>query len=142
MPRKKTKADQSLKITKGKDGKMYPQPRRCLIDKKKFEFLCFRNVPTKNILHEFDDISHDTLARWCNDTYNTTFAEAYERFSACGQNRIIFKEWDLMENGSEKMTIWLAKQYCGQSDNPQENKKAEETKSTIQTLIDALENIK
>lgn len=141
MPRKKIKIESKTKITKGKDGKMYPQPRRSLIDKKKFEFLCFRNVPTKNILHEFDDISHDTLARWCKDNYDATFAEVYERFSACGQNRIIFKQWDFMENGSEKMAKWLGIQFCGQSDNPQENKKAEETKSTIKALVEAIKNI-
>lgn len=130
------------KPTKGKDGKMYPQPRRGLIDKKKFEFLCFRNIPSKNIRAEFNDISQDTLVRWCKDTYGTTFAEAYERFASCGKNRIIFKQWELMENGSEKMAIWMGKQYCGQSDNPQEKARQEETKSTIQTLIDAINNIK
>lgn len=141
MPRKKIIVETTTKITKGKDGKMYPQPRRGLIDKKKFEFLCFRNVPSKNIRAEFDNISHDTLARWCWDTYGTTFADAYARFAACGQNRIIFKQWDLMENGSEKLALWLGKQYCGQTDNPQENKKAEETKSTIEALVEAIKNI-
>lgn len=145
MPRKKIKIESKTKITKGKDGKMYPQPRRELINREKFEKLCFIHSPGKDIRHEFDDISQDTLARWCKDTYGVSFADAYERLTTHGKNEILATQFGLLKSKNEKIALeiakWLGIQYCGQSSNPQDRAKQEESKKTIEVLLEAIKNI-
>ena len=61
--------------------------KQMLIDKNQFEKLCGLQCTETEIAGYFN-VSHDTLQRWCNDTYNQDFAYVYEQKKRKWQNSI------------------------------------------------------
>ena len=100
------------------------------IDQTMFEKLCSIMCTLEEIAGIFD-CSEDTIERWCKETYQTTFAEAYKRHSATGKSSLRRMQFKLAER-SAAMAIWLGKQYLGQKDTVEiENKEAIERLDNI-----------
>lgn len=84
------------------------------IDQKQFESLC-SILCTEEEICSFFSCSHDTLNRWCHDTYGCTFEDIWRRKSSIGKisiRRIQFKQAET----NPTMAIWLGKQILGQTE--------------------------
>lgn len=128
------------KKKKSRKGVPIKRPVREKITKVAFEALCKMQTPSREICDAFG-VSYNTLVRWCFDNYGKNYEDSHREFSATGKSKIRAAQWKLLEKGSEKMAIWMGKQYLGQSDNPDEKAKQEASKSTIEALIGAIKNI-
>ena len=84
------------------------------IDQKSFEGLCKLQC-TKEEIAGFFDCSEDTIERFCQQTYKTTFATIYKSKSQNGKISLRRSQFKLAETSSA-MAIWLGKQYLGQRD--------------------------
>lgn len=84
------------------------------IEPKKFKSLCNMMCTEEEICSVFE-CSHDTLNRWCHDTFDMTFKQAWETFSLCGKASIRRYQFNLAAV-NPTMAIWLGKQYLGQTD--------------------------
>jgi len=84
------------------------------IDKDQFEKLCGIQCTEQEIASFFDcDIS--TLSRWCKQTYACTFEDISKKKASIGKISLRRTQWKQAER-SERMAIWLGKQYLGQTD--------------------------
>lgn len=84
------------------------------IDKVQFEKLCGLQC-TENEIAGYFQVSHDTLQRWCKDTYEQDFAYVYEQKK--GNGKIALRRYQLQQaEKNATMAIWLGKQYLGQTD--------------------------
>ena len=84
------------------------------IDKLTFENLCAIFCTEQEICGVLG-YSHDTINRWCKDTYNLTFEEAWKMKSASGKVSIRRYQFQQAKT-NPTMAIWLGKQILGQSD--------------------------
>lgn len=90
--------------------------RKCIeIDQKTFEHLCGM-MCTLDEIAGFFECSPDTIERWCKRTYDTTFKEAFTRYSAKGKMSLRRYQFDLAKKNAA-MAIFLGKQYLGQTDH-------------------------
>lgn len=94
------------------------RPRKKL-DKELFERLCSIMCTQEEICGVFG-ITDKTLTRWCKETYNKNFSEAYKMLSADGKISLRRKQFKLADK-SPAMAIFLGKQYLGQKDNVEES---------------------
>lgn len=85
------------------------------INQETFERLCGIMCTLGEIAGIFN-CSEDTIERWCKETYDTTFAEAFKRYSATGKSSLRRMQFKLAERNAA-MAIWLGKQYLGQRDS-------------------------
>lgn len=109
------------------------------IDKVKFERLCGIMCTLEEIAGIFG-CSEDTIERWCKETYKTTFAEAFKRYSATGKSSLRRMQFELAKRNAA-MAIWLGKQYLGQKDyvevaDPSAFKHAREILEGVDSVID------
>lgn len=84
------------------------------IDQKTFEGLCGIQCTQLEIANFFG-VSEDTILRWCQNTYSSTFNEVFERFRSNGKVSLRRSQWRLAEK-NPTLAIWLGKQYLGQKD--------------------------
>ena len=84
------------------------------IDKEQFEKLCKLQC-TETEISAYFEVSHDTLQRWCEETYGENFAYVYEQKKGVG--KIALRRFQLQQaEKNPTMAIWLGKQYLGQTD--------------------------
>ena len=93
------------------------------IDKDNFEKLCGLQCTLVEIAGFFN-CSEDTIQRWCNRTYKTTFAEAYKTYSQQGKLALRRYQMKLAERNAA-MAIFLGKQLLGQRDYSEVEVKAD-----------------
>ncbi len=96
------------------------------IDKKTFENLCEIQCTEKEICAVLE-VSHDTLNRWCKETYNKDFANTFEEKREGGKSSLRRIQWHLAEK-NPTMAIFLGKNYLGQRDNYEVTNKEELSK--------------
>lgn len=84
------------------------------IDKKQFEKLCAIQCTLTEIAGWFKTNS-SRIRDWCERTYQKTFEEVYEIYSADGKISLRRNQFNLSQN-NPTMAIWLGKQYLGQID--------------------------
>lgn len=84
------------------------------INKQQFESLCALQCTLPEIA-SFFSCSEDTIGRWCQREYGTTFAVAFNKYSAQGKISLRRNQMKLSER-SATMAIWLGKQMLGQED--------------------------
>ena len=91
-------------------------PAKDKINKEQFENLCSLWCTLIEI-SEFFGVSEDTVERWCQDTYNETFADVYKKKNSKG--KIALRRWQMKsaEDGNVTMQIWLGKQYLKQREH-------------------------
>lgn len=85
------------------------------IDKKQFENLCALQC-TEEEIASFFDCSEDTILRWCQRTYNKTFAEVFAEKRKVGRISLRRNQWKLAEKNAA-MAIFLGKNYLDQKDS-------------------------
>lgn len=84
------------------------------IDKNTFEGLCGIQC-TQQEIADFFGVSHDTISRWCNETYKKKFEEIFSEKRSTGKVSLRRAQWRQAEK-NPTMAIWLGKQYLGQKD--------------------------
>lgn len=113
------------------------------IDKKQFESMCFLQCTQSEICSVLD-VTDKTLTKWCMETYNLSYSEAYKKKSDGGKMSLRRYQLDLAKKNTA-MAIWLGKQYLGQVDKEQmmlRSANAEQPKYEIVNNIYKLENEK
>lgn len=84
------------------------------IDQEEFEKLCSIQCTEEEIAGWYK-CSIDTIERFCEKTYKTTFADIYKSLSAKGKMSLRRSQFRIAET-NPTMAIWLGKQYLGQKD--------------------------
>lgn len=87
---------------------------RIEIDIEQFKGLCNIQCTLAEIADWFK-CSEDTIENWCKREMKMTFSEAYKRYSVGG--KVSLRRWQFkMAEHNTTMSIWLGKQYLGQTD--------------------------
>lgn len=84
------------------------------IDEEQFKKLCVLQC-TQVEIADFFKCSVDTINDWCKRTYGCNYSEVYNKNASLGKISLRRTQWKQAEN-STRMSIWLGKQYLGQSD--------------------------
>lgn len=84
------------------------------INQKQFESLCGMQCTEEEIM-AFFSVSKDTLIRWCKNTYGVDFATIYKEKRQIGFASLRRSQFELAKTNAS-MSIWLGKQYLGQTD--------------------------
>lgn len=87
---------------------------RIEINFEQFERLCYIQCTLDEISYWFK-CSSDTVERWCKRELNSSFADAYKKYSVGGKISLRRAQFRMAETNAT-MAIWLGKQYLGQSD--------------------------
>ena len=85
------------------------------INEEQLKKLCALQCTSQEIA-SFFDVSVDTLNRFCKDMYDCSFAEYNKKNSDVGKVSLRRTQFKQAEK-STAMSIWLGKQYLGQSDH-------------------------
>ena len=88
---------------------------KAVIEARQFEELCRMQCTQREICAVLG-VTDKTLARWCKEHYDLPYSEAYNKYADCGKSNLRHIQFRMAEAGSERMAIWLGKQYLGQSD--------------------------
>lgn len=117
-----TKATKAKGTTKrGSTGESTPEPKKKRgrpqkqFDKRMFESMCEMHCTQIEIAHIFD-CDTDTINAWCNREYGCNFSEIYNKKVSNGNMSLRRIQFRMAESGSERMAIWLGKQWLGQTD--------------------------
>lgn len=108
------------------------------IDREQFEKLCGMQC-TQQEIADFFKINVDTVNAWCKRTYDgALFSEVYNKFASVGKISLRRTQWKQAEN-STRMSIWLGKQYLGQSDKMETTitEIDEEQRSALEDFLNA-----
>ena len=84
------------------------------IDIEQFEKLCALQC-TQVEIADFFKCNVDTVNDWCKRTYGCLYSEIYNKYASIGKISLRRTQWKQAEN-STRMSIWLGKQYLGQTD--------------------------
>lgn len=84
--------------------------------KAQFEGLC-RIQCTEEEICGVLNCDDATLCRWCKTIYGRTFADVYKEKRQGGKASLRRQQFKIAETNAT-MSIWLGKQYLGQSDSP------------------------
>lgn len=107
-------------------------PAQDKINKKEFENLCSL-MCTEVEIADFFDVSEDSLERWCNNTYGETFAETFKK--KCSKGKMSLRRYQFEQaKTNPTLSIWLGKQWLGQSDKI-ENVNKNEVKKPLQVEV-------
>lgn len=87
---------------------------RIEINKEQFESLCNLQCTLEEIAGFFK-CSEDTIERWCERTYEESFADTYKKHSQNGKISLRRYQYRLAEK-HPAMAIWLGKQWLGQTE--------------------------
>lgn len=107
------------------------------IDQSQFIKLCEMQCTLEEIAGFFD-CSMDTIERWCIRELKEPFAEAYKKYSAKGKISLRRYQFRLAEK-SAAMAIFLGKQYLGQKDVVEMEKK---DNGILEELTEYMKNVK
>lgn len=102
------------------------------IDIKQFEKLCGLQCTLKEIAGYFS-CSEDTIERWCQREYKANFAEVFRQKRVTGLISLRRSQFRLAE-ANPSLSIWLGKQYLGQSEPKQEVVLSTDDDKTIQEM--------
>ena len=106
-----------------------------VIDKLQFEDMCRLQCTEEEILLLLR-IDKNTLWKWCERTYKTTFSQVYHTYAEEGKMSLRRAQQRLAETNPQ-MAIWLGKQMLGQRDVVEQDIRAT-VNETQQQLIDKL----
>ena len=108
------------------------------INKDEFEKLCSIMCTEEEICSWFN-ISDKTLTRWCKETYDMSFSDAFKVYSANGIISLRRTQFKLAEK-SYAMAIFLGKQYLGQKDYHGIEIGSQEEKDNFDALINVIKS--
>ena len=110
------------------------------INKSQFEGLCQISCTEPEIAYFFN-VSHDTVNRWCHETYGDCFANVYKRFTSFGNISIRRAQFKLAQH-NVTMAIWLGKQLLGQRDFIETNTAEVEDDPLTKSIKESIDNAK
>ncbi len=84
--------------------------------KQQFETLCFYQCTEEEICGILD-CNHETLGRWCKEIYGYGFSQIYKVKRQGGKVSLRRQQFEIAKTNAT-MSIWLGKQYLGQTDTP------------------------
>jgi hypothetical protein len=93
------------------------------IDQTTFEELCKLHCTHSEICSTLHS-ARETVEDWCLRTYREDFSSAYKRFSEMGKPSLRRNQYKAAQKGNPTMLIWLGKQWLGQRDREEEEKKS------------------
>lgn len=122
-------------------GKKMGRPHIEISDKL-FDTLIQLPLIKADIAHALS-ISEDTVDRYCERRFGTTYAVQKDQNKAMFRGRLLGKQYELAMKGNTQLLIWLGKQHLDQADK-QETKHAGviNTHVTAETPEQQLERIK
>lgn len=97
------------------------------IDQKQFENLCGLQCTEEEICGWFN-VTDKTLSSWCKRTYGAGFSETYAKKRGTGKISLRRNLWRLSEKNAAT-AIFLAKNYLGMKDQPEENNDMEDSEA-------------
>lgn len=100
--------------TKGTEKKKAGRPKK-QIDKRQFEQMCEWQC-TRSEIASFFDCDEKTITTWCKETYGMDFSSVCKIKAENGKSKLRHIQFRMAEAGSERMAIWLGKQWLNQSD--------------------------
>lgn len=106
----KKNAKETAKTTKKKVGRPKKE-----INQRQFEQLC-KIQCTRSEIAAFFDCDEETISRWCKATYGENFVAVLNKKAENGKTALRHIQFNMAEAGSERMAIWLGKQWLGQTD--------------------------
>lgn len=89
-------------------------PAQDRINQREFEAMC-GIMCTKEEIADVFDVDADTLNAWCKKTYGDTFSAIFKKKSAVGKRSLRRYQFEQAKN-NPTLSIWLGKQWLGQSD--------------------------
>lgn len=101
------------------------------INQEQFEALC-RIQCTEEEICSVLGVDEATLIKWCKANYGETFSKIFKDKKLGGKASLRRMQWKLAEK-NVTMSIWLGKQYLGQSEQIQ-TYEAQRTQETIEGL--------
>lgn len=108
--KKTTRATKTPVTEKRKQGRP-----KAIIEARQFEELCRMQCTQREICSVLG-VTDKTLMKWCIETYGVVYSEAYNKYADYGKKNLRHIQYRMAEAGSERMAIWLGKQWLGQSD--------------------------
>jgi hypothetical protein len=101
-------------------------------DAQTFEGLCGIHCTEREICSVLRT-SEKTIGHWCKRYYGKPFAEVYKDFVNIG-NVSLRRNQMKMAQYNPTMAIWLGKNYLGQTDSPEKEKKENELLTALVDL--------
>lgn len=110
----------SAKVTAAKDAKETATKKKTgrpkkVINQRQFEELC-KIQCTRSEIASFFECDEETISRWCKATYGENFVAVLKKKAENGKTALRHIQFKMANNGSERMAIWLGKQWLGQTD--------------------------
>lgn len=109
-----TKAKTTAKKTPVTEKKKTGRPKK-VINQKQFEEMCKWQC-TRSEIASFFDCDEKTITTWCKATYGCDFSSILKRKAENGKTALRHIQFRMAEAGSERMAIWLGKQWLNQTD--------------------------
>jgi len=104
------------------------------IDQEQFEKLCSIHCTATEVAAWFR-CSVDTIERWCQKTYQQTFAEIRVKKAEAGKVSLRRAMWQRALEGNVPLLIWLSKQHLGMTEKVEQK---QETQISGQLLVPAM----
>lgn len=115
------------------DGKTVTQVigwKKIQIDETAFKNLCRLQCTLREIA-DFFGCSHDTIERWCKETYGDTFSNVYAEKRMDGVVSVRRAQFE-MAHKIPSMSIWWGKQYLGQKEPEKPHAEKQEAQEAAQ----------
>lgn len=126
--KRSTATKRSTTTKKGSSQESAPKRKggrpKAEINQRQFEDLCRWHCTRAEVAAHFD-VDESTITRWCKETYGCDFATVIKKKEQCGNTALRKIQFNMAENGSERMAIWLGKQWLGQTDKQEIDVSAE-----------------
>ena len=110
----KATTKKTTRATKATEKKKAGRPKK-QIDKRQFEQMCEWQC-TRSEIASFFDCDEKTITTWCKETYGMDFSSVCKIKAENGKSKLRHIQFRMAEAGSERMAIWLGKQWLGQTD--------------------------
>lgn len=85
------------------------------INQRQFEEMCKWQC-TRSEIASFFNCDEKTITTWCKATYGMDFSSILKIKAENGKTALRHIQFRMAESGSERMAIWLGKQWLGQTD--------------------------
>lgn len=105
------------------------------VNRKTFD-TCIQLPITRDSIAKILEVSADTLERWIKKTFGCTFKQIQAQNRDIFRRNIIGKQYELAMKGDRVMLIWLGKNYCDQSESPNNDDDSNEGYSRPESMKD------
>lgn len=111
-----------------------------IINAEQFEALCKIQCTEAEICSVIN-CDEVTLNKWCKETYGVGFSQIYKEKKLGGKASLRRMQWKLAEKNAT-MSIWLGKQYLGQTDKVEVEQAEQDRNITVEMVVPTDDDIK